>query len=372
MVFSLLALSLFVLPQRAGAEEQEKLKIGFGGALLGNLASYGLSNFYGLEYATLAANAQGGVLGRQLELISQDDSCNPSQAVAAATKLVSDGIKLIFGHTCSGATRSALSVYEDKALLISSSATENSLTDSGNNPFFFRTTPRDDAQASLLVAMIKKNGYKKIAILHDKGDYGKSIAEIVNKLLESQPGLGAQVVLFEGITSGQVSFDSVISKIKNAEAEAIIWGGYYNDAAKLIIQTRQKRVGVTLLGPDGLYDQRFIALAQESAEGTYCAGQVDLSRSEAAQVAVADHQKRYYGKDIGPYFLYAAGAAQALFAAVSKVGSDTDLAAIKKRLHEDTVETVMGPVRFNAKGDIIGASFKLFVVKNGQYVEAPL
>jgi branched-chain amino acid transport system substrate-binding protein len=353
------------------ARGEEKFRLGFGGALLGNLATYGLSTFYGLEFAVLDKNKKGGIQGRQVEIVSEDDSCNPAQATAAATKLLSSGIKFVIGHSCSGATRSALSVYGDKALVISSSATENSLTESGQNPYFFRTTPRDDIQAKLLGAFIKKKGYKKIAILHDKAEFGHSMAEMIKQFLESQPD-SPETVIFEGITTGQVSFDAIVSKIKDSEAEALFWGGYYNDAAKLITQMRQKKVAADFIGTDGLFDLRFVNIAQRAAEGTYCAGQVDFSQNEAARAAVADHRRRYYSQDIGTYFFYAAGAAQALFAALEKTGLDADFPTVKRRLNEDTVETVMGPIRFDAKGDVIGAGFKLFVVENGRFVEVGL
>ncbi|MDR2141695.1 MAG: branched-chain amino acid ABC transporter substrate-binding protein [Deltaproteobacteria bacterium] len=366
----LFALIFLALPQPLSGYENP-LRVGFGGALLGNLSNYGLSNFYGVEYAIRNVNAKGGVLGRHVDLISEDDSCNPAQATTAANKLLNSGVSLIFGHTCSGATRRALSVYKNKALVISSSATETSLTDKGLFPYFFRTTPRDDAQVKLLIALIKKNGYKKVAILHDKSDYGQSLAEMAQKSLRERPD-EVEVVLFEAVSSGQASFEAVLSRIKTSQAEALLWGGYYNDAGKLATQLRQRLPQVVLLGPEALFDPRFLMIAQEAADGTYCAGQENLALSPAARAAVADHRRKHYSKEIGIYFFYAAGAAQALFAAVNKVGSDQDLAAIKKRLQEDTVETIMGPVRFNAKGDIIGAKFKLYVIKYGKYQEVNL
>jgi branched-chain amino acid transport system substrate-binding protein len=353
------------------AQEEETIKIGFGGALLGNLASYGLSNFYGVEYAVLKANAEGGILGKQVEIIREDDGCDPALASSAATKLMGSGLKLVLGHTCSGATRSALSVYGSNVLTISSSATEVSLTEDGQNPFFFRTTPRDDAQSSLWVKLLQAKGFKKIAILHDKGDYGKALADLAKAELDAAKDLGVEIVLFEGVTSGQVSYDSIISKVKNSEAEALLWGGYYNDASKLAIQMRNKKVNTIIIGADGLYDPRYVDMAGEAAEGSFATGQVDMSQNPMAMAAFEDHQKRH-SEDTGTYFLYSAGAAQALLSAIEKAGSTTDLAAIKKHLNEDTVETAMGPIRFDEKGDVVGAGFKMYEIKGGKFVEVAL
>jgi branched-chain amino acid transport system substrate-binding protein len=356
-------------PSPAGA--QDTLKIGFGGALLGSLASYGLSNLYGIEFAVHKANEAGGVLGRQVELVKEDDSCDPALASSAATKLASQGIRLVLGHTCSGATHTALSVYGGNAVVISSSATDINLTDSGDNPYFFRTTPRDDAQSNLQIQLIRARGFKKIAIIHDKGDYGKSLAELAESAIKADPGSGIEVVLMEGVTSGQVSYDAVVAKIKDAGADAVIWGGYYNDAAKIALNLRDRGVDAVIIGADGLYDDRFLSMGGTAVEGSFATGQSDISQSDAAKEALAYHRQNHT-EETGTYFFYAAAAAQALFAAVEKAGSAEDLALIKKHLTEDTVDTVLGPVRFDSRGDLIGAGFKLYEVKGGKFVEVEL
>jgi branched-chain amino acid transport system substrate-binding protein len=365
-LLAIFALAFFLpLNGAAQAQEGDTTKIGYGGAILGDLASYGLSNLYGLEYAVGQANAKGGLLGKQIEIIQEDDSCIPENAANAALKLASQNLTLILGHTCSGATRSALSAYGNKVIMISSSATEVSLTDDGASPYFFRTTPRDDAQPRLQLDFIKQKGFKKVAILHDKGDYGQALAETLqNNIKAEAPEL--EIVVFEGVTTGEVSYEDVISVLRNKEAEVLVWGGYYSDASKLVIQMRDKGLETVVIGPDGLYNEQFIVMAGKDAEGVIATGQADISNTEAAKAAIADHQSRHQ-EPIGTYFFYAAGAAQALFAAVEKVGNMTDLDAIKKRLTEDTVETVMGPVRFDAKGDVIGAKFILYEVKDGKF-----
>lgn len=370
LVLALAAFMAFGSSALLAEEKKEPLRIGFGGALLGNLASYGMSGFYGLEFAVLEANAKGGLLDREIVIVKEDDGCDPALASSAATKLAGEGLTIINGHTCSGATRSALSVYGSKALVLSPSATEISLTEDGANPYFFRTTPRDDAQTRLQMQLIKKLGLKKIAIMHDKGDYGKALADLLKADIDKDPAI--EIVMFEGVTTGQVSFDSVISKLKNSKAEAMVWGGYYHDGSKLVSQMRNKKLDTMVIGADGLKNDGYLNMAGTSAEGTYATGQVDLTSNPKAAAALADHKKRHPTEDAGPYFYYAAGGAQALFAAIEKAGTTTDFEAIKKHLIADTVETVMGPTRFDEKGDVIGAGFKMFVIKNGKYEEVEL
>ena len=367
-----LALTFSISGLASAQKNQEPFRMGYGGALLGDLAAYGKSGFYGLEYAVLKTNAAGGLAGRQIEIIQEDDGCDPALAATAATKLAGSGVKVVLGHTCSGATNSALSVYGSNMLLVSPSATEVSLTESGRNPYFFRTIMRDDAQADLQVEFIKKRGFKKVAILHDKGDYGKALADRAKAGFDAGPA-GVQVVLFEGVTSGQPSYDPVIAKLRSTGAEALLWGGYYADASKLATQMRDKNVKTIIIGADGLNNEEYVKMAGQAAEGTFATGPADLSKNSSPAIAAAleDHQKRH-SEEIGPYFFYAAGAAEALFAAIEKAGGDADLEAIKKNLQENTVETVIGPVRFDAKGDIIGAKATMYEIKNGQFVEVEL
>lgn len=357
-------------------DKKEPLVIGFGGALLGNLASYGMSGFYGMEYAVLKANANGGVLGRQVEIIKEDDGCDPALASSAAAKLAGSGVKVVLGHTCSGATSSALSAYDNNVLVISPSATEVSLTEDGSNPYFFRTIMRDDAQADLQVEFVKKRGFKKVAILHDKGDYGKALADRAKAAFEADKGSDIKIVVFEGVTSGQVSYDAVVSKLKNSGADVLLWGGYYSDASKLVTQMRAKQVNTIVVGADGLKNEGYVKMAGEAAEGTYATGPADLSQSKnpPARITAAldDHKKRHPTEEIGPYFFYSAAATEALLSAIEKAGSATDLDAIKKHMQEDTVETVMGPVRFDTKGDIVGSQAVMYEIKGGDFVEVEL
>jgi branched-chain amino acid transport system substrate-binding protein len=349
-------------------QAQETLKIGFGGALQGNLSTYGRSNLFGIEYAVNQLNAKGGLLGRHVELVLEDDSCDPALATSAANKLKSEGLSLILGHTCSGATRSALSVYGNSAIVISSSATENSLTFDGQSPYFFRTTPYDSAQSKLQVELLSQLGITKVALLHDKGDYGKSLVDFATAYIRELPGKPIDIVLEEGVTTNQVSYDSVVSAVKSSGAQAVIWGGYYSDGSKIAVSLRDKQVGAIIIGADGLYDQQYISLAGPASEGTFATGQTDFSTSEAAKAAVADHRARHKD-EIGTYFFYSIAAAQTLFAAVEATGNATDLDSIKKHLTENTVDTIMGPVRYDSRGDIIGAFFKIYRVSDGKFVE---
>jgi len=360
------AVLVICLSLTATALGADTIRIGVAGPHSGDLASYGLSALRGAEYVAEQVNAKGGVNGKKVELVTEDDLCKPEVATNTATKLVSDGIKVVMGHVCSGATKTALSIYKDaKVISISPSATNPALTQSGEYPNFFRTIASDDAQARLEVDFAKKNGWKKIAVLHDKGDYGKGLAEFAKKFIEEDKDL--KLVLYEGITPGAVDYSAVIQKVNRAGAEALIFGGYHPEASKLVAIMRKKKMDTTFISDDGVKDDTFIKVAGEYSEGVYATGPMDVSKNPMAIEATEWHRKKY-GADPGAFFLNGCAAMQAILNAIEKTGGQ-EYEALVKALRTEPVETTLGTIKFDERGDAIGVGFAVFQVQNGVYVE---
>ena len=348
-------------------KESGAIKIGVAGAHSGDLASYGLPSVKAAELVADMYNANGGIMGRQIELVVEDDVCKPEVATNTAAKLVGDEVVAVIGHICSGATKAALGIYKDEELIcISPSATNPPLTKSGDYPNFYRTIAPDDAQAEVEVNFaVDTLGLKKIAVLHDKGDYGKGFAEFCKSMLEEKSGV--EIVMFEGIQVGAVDYSAIINKIANSGAEGIIYGGYHPEASKLISQMKKKNMDIAFLSDDGVKDDTFIKVAAEFAEGVYATGPVDTSSNPMAIKAVEDHKAKY-GEDPGAFFLNAYAATVALLNAVDKAQS-TEYADIEKALKSEYVDTPLGKISFDDKGDAIGVGFAVYQVQNGVYVE---
>lgn len=341
--------------------------LGVAGAHSGDLASYGLPSVNAAKLVVKMYNDKGGVLGRQVVVQPEDEQCKPELATNVATKLVSDKATVVLGHICSGATKAALPIYRDANLvLMSPSATNPPLTQSGEYPNFFRTIASDDAQAKLGVDFaIAKLGSKKIAVLHDKGDYGKGYAEFAKSFIEQ--GGQAQVVLFEGVTPGAVDYSAVVNKVRQSGADTVIFGGYHPEASKIVSQMRKKQMTIPFLSDDGVKDDTFIKVAGADAEGVYASGPRDISSNPIYQQAVEQH-KTAFGSEPGAFFPEAYSAAIALLNAIEKAGS-TEYDAIVKALRSEYVETPVGKISFDEKGDAIGVGFSMYQVQNGQFVE---
>lgn len=345
----------------------DTIKLGVGGAHSGDLASYGLPTVKAAEMVVKEINAKGGVLGKQVELLIEDDVCKPEVATNTATKLVSQNVHAVIGHICSGATKAALGIYrEAKIIAISPSATNPDLTQSGQYPNFYRTIASDDAQALREVEFaINTLKVKKIAVLHDKGDYGKGLAEFAKRFIEESRK--ATVVLYEGITPGAVDYSAIVQKIKREGAEAVIFGGYHPEASSIVSQMRKKSMKTFFISDDGVKDDTFIKVAQKYAEGVYATGPKDTTKNPLAIAAIEAHKKAY-SSDPGAFFLNGYAAAQAILNAFQKAGS-TDYAAVGNALQNQFVETPLGKIKFDKRGDAIGVGFSVYQVRKAVYVE---
>lgn len=342
------------------------IKIGVAGPQTGDLASYGIPTARAAKLIIDEVNASGGINGQKLELLVEDDVCKPEIAANTATKLVSDGADLIIGHICSGATKAALGIYKDaKKIVISPSATNPPLTQSGEYPNFYRTIAPDDLQAKIVSDyVIQKLGGKKLAILHDKGDYGKGFAEFAKGFVEKA---GVPVVLFEGLNPEAVDYSAIIQKLKKEGADAVIFGGYHPTASKLVTQMKKKKMNLAFISDDGVKDDTFIKVAGENAEGVYATGPKDVSALPIYQKAVQAYRDAYKVEP-GAFFKEGYSAVLAALNAVKKAGS-TDEKALEKVLRSDYVDTAVGKISFDKRGDAIGVGFSVYKVVNGAYVE---
>ncbi|MDX2480584.1 MAG: branched-chain amino acid ABC transporter substrate-binding protein [Desulfuromusa sp.] len=364
VLISILAL---VLSMSATGFAADTIKLGVAGPHSGDLAPYGIPAMKAAQLVVKKVNASGGILGKQVELLIQDDQCKPEIATNTATKLVTDGVHVVLGHICSGATKAALGIYLDaKIPVMSPSATNPPLTQSGDYPNFFRTIASDDMQAKMAVDFaIDKLGLKKIAVLHDKGDYGKGFADFANKYLVESGKV--EVVLFEGITPGAMDYSSIIQKVNKYGAEALIFGGYHPEASKLVSQMSRKRLKTIFISDDGVKDDSFLKVAGAAADGAYVTGPRDLSTLPLNAAAVAEF-KAEYGAEPGAFFQEGYAAALALLNAIEKAGS-TDYAAVTKALRSEYVETPVGKIKFDSKGDAEGVGFSVYKVENGAFTE---
>ena len=348
----------------------DTIRIGVAGPHTGDLAPYGIPTKDAAEMVAAEVNANGGLLGKQIELLTLDDQCKPEIATNVATRLVSEGANIVIGHVCSGATKAALGIYKEADVIaISPSATNPPLTQSGEYPNFYRTIAPDDMQGKLASTFVTDVlGAKKVAFIHDKGDYGKGFVDFARKFLEE--GGKAEVVMYEGITPGAMDYSAVVQKVRREDADVVIFGGYHPEASKLVGQMKRKRVKADFIGPDGIKGDGFLEIARKNAEGVYATGPMDVSKYEMNQKAHEDYKEKY-GKEPGTFFDQGYAAMQAAVNAI-EVAGNTNYKDLAHALENDTVMTTLGEIKFDANGDAEGAGFSVYQVKDGEFVEVIL
>jgi branched-chain amino acid transport system substrate-binding protein len=353
----ILAIAMATSPSRAD------VLIGNASDLTGPVSWVGAHYLAGAELAVEDLNAKSGVLGEQVQLISVDDACDPEQAVAAAQKLISDGVVFVVGHVCSGAAIPAAPLYEAAGVIVmSASATNPTLTDEGRANVF-RVVGRDDQQGIIAGDYLAEHwGDKRIAILHDGQAYGAGIAAETRKRLNER---GVSEVMYEQITPGLVDYADMVSRLFAAGADVLYYGGYAPEAGLIMRQARARGYGVQLVSADGLSSEDFWVIAGAAAEGTLFTS----FRDPSGEPGAAPILERARARQLEPNYrvLYAYAAVQAWAAAVERAGS-LDVETVSAALHSHEFDTVLGRIRFDAKGDVLPAGFEWFVWTNGEFV----
>jgi branched-chain amino acid transport system substrate-binding protein len=178
MAVPVFTLTLAVLAALLSGTARAEIRIGVAAPLTGHYAWAGEQTRVGAVKAVEDLNDRGGVLGEAITTVLVDDYCDPNQALAAAGKLVAEGVPFVVGHQCSGAAIPASTIYEEAGIvLISPAATNPQLTDRGLR-YTFRTCGRDDLQGSMIGDRIAEDWRGvEVAIVHDGQAYGQGIAE---------------------------------------------------------------------------------------------------------------------------------------------------------------------------------------------------
>lgn len=354
-----LALAVLAL---SSLQAQADVTVAVVGPMTGKDAAFGTQMRVGAEQAVADINAAGGVLGQKLALEVADDACDPKQAVAVANRLAGQGVKAVFGHFCSGSSIPASEVYfEENIIQISPGSTNPALTEAGKANVF-RVCGRDDQQGPAAAKYVAEHFKgKKIAIVHDKTAYGKGLADEMKKALNA---LGVKEVLFETLTPGEKDYSALVGKLNAEDIGVVYFGGYYTEAGLIVRQMRERGMKTVLVSGDALTDNAFWTVAGDQGSGTLFSFGPDPRKIPTAAPVV----KTFRDKQIEPegYVLYTYAAVQAWAQAATKAGS-FDTAKVAPILRSTTFETVLGPISFDKKGDVIGAEYVFYEWQNGKY-----
>lgn len=339
--------------------------IGLIAPLTGPVAAYGEQVKHGAETAVEEINKKGGVNGEQLVLKLADDAGEPKQGVSAANQLVGDGVRFVVGPVTSGvAIPTSDALAENGVLMVTPTATAPDLTTRGLTNVL-RTCGRDDQQAEVAANYVLNNlKDKKIAVLHDKGQYGKGLADAFKATLNAG---GVTEVFYDGLNAGDKDFSALTSRLKSENVDVIYFGGYHPEGGLLARQLADIGVSATIIGGDGLSNSEFSTIGGGAANGSLFTNAADALKNADSKTAADALAAK--GIPAEAFTLNAYAAVEVLAAGITKAGSAEDADAVAAALKSgEAIPTAIGSLTYGETGDLTSPAFSMFKWQDGKIV----
>lgn len=352
----------------------ETIKIGMGAPMTGDNAQFGIDISQG---AMIAMTDGGDIEGWTFELVVEDDGGTPEGGAAVANKFVSDpDIVAIAGHIFSGATDSAMPIYERENIpMMSPSATNPPLTEQGSK-VFNRVAFTDEAQGRYAAEYLFNTlGKTRIAVMHDGQAYGQGLADVVSEHFQE---LGGEVVIVQPITPGETDYTASLNDVAARDPEAVYYGGYVQDAVVLVNQMGQSGLtDVVFFGCDGTFGADFIDRTGSNGEGAFAVALIPPSSPERETFDAAyEEQFGATAGSLSPYTWNAYDSAASLIAAIKSVafkGDNGNLYIPRTELVEavrnlEGFQGLTGTITCDDVGECNSTGPTFYVVQNGEWV----
>jgi branched-chain amino acid transport system substrate-binding protein len=339
-----------------------QVKIGVAGPMTGSFSPYGAQMAAGAAQAASVINARGGLNGERVELVVLDDLSDPTRAEAIAQSLVEQEVSAVIGHFTTGASNAAAPIYADAGIvMISPASTDPTLTERGLWNVF-RVVQRDDHQGDVAGRHLATEfGEGRIGIVHDKSAYGKGLADRARQVMNE---LGATDVLYAGIDVGESSYASLVARLRDADLDVVFFGGLHAEAGIILRQMRDAGIDATFIAGDGILSPSFVTLAGEAAEGALMTAALEFGADENGQALMSALDEA--GLESGRYALNTFVALRSLEEA-SRIAGTNDPRVIADTMRAGTqLDTEIGPISFDARGDATFAEYGLFAWREGE------
>jgi branched-chain amino acid transport system substrate-binding protein len=252
---------------KGGGDDANTIKVGEFASLTGGSASFGQSSHKGTQLAIDEVNAAGGVLGKKLKLITEDDQSTAGQPATIVRKLISqDKVVAVLGEVASSKSLEAAPIcQQNKIPMISPASTNPKVTEVGD--YISRVCFIDPFQGTVMSKFALSRGWKKVAVLTDiKQDYAMGLAEFFKKHYTAN---GGEIVKEQNYSSNDKDFKAQLTSIQGAAPDAIFIPGYYAEVSLIARQAKTLGLTVPLLGGDGWVGDSLIKVAGNSLDGSF-------------------------------------------------------------------------------------------------------
>lgn len=371
--WALLLIAVFLVSIVAGCggektpAPQNEIKLGFLGAKTGSVANYGIPGEKGMKMAIEEINAKGGVLGKQLVGLYEDNKGESADIANITTKYITvDKVTALVGDPCTGLTKVAADIAQkNQVVIFSAGATGTGVVEIGD--FVYRNTMLDSIAVPTVVDwMIKTKGWKNIAIITSLNNgYSTALTPVFKDAIQKQ---GGNIVLEDSINDKETDFTAQVTKIKNSKADVLVFTGYYQEAALIMNEAKKQNVNISLIGGDGLYGQDLYKLGGSAVEEKvifYCGFSTDQPSPETAKF-IQDYKAKY-GEDPDMFSAQYYDAVMILAKAMTDSNS-TDPKVFKNELAKlKDYKGVSGNTTIGADREPVKSPVFLQTVKNGAF-----
>lgn len=289
----LLALSFLVSAFSSDARAQD-IVIGHYGAMTGGSASFGISTDEGVRLALEKINASGGVLGRQVKVVTEDTQGKPEESVTAVQKLINQNkVVAVIGEVASSNSLAAAPVCQRARIpMLSPASTNPKVTQVGD--YIFRSCFIDPFQGPGMADFGMKNlGFKRFAVFYDvKQAYSTGLREV---FVDAVKKAGGEIVADESYSTNDVDFKAQLTKIQGTNPDAVFMPGYYTEAGLVFKQAKELGLNVPFLGCDGWDSAETITIAGAAGDGNYFSTHYSPEEDRPAVKEFVDAYKAKYG-----------------------------------------------------------------------------
>ncbi len=344
----------------------KEILVGEYGSLTGGIATFGISTKNASEMAFDEINKKGGVLGKQIKLLVEDDQSKPEEAGTAVTKLINqDHVVAMLGHVASSHSLAAAPICQsNKVPMITPSSTNPRVTQVGDYIFrvCFTDTFTGEVVAKFVADTLKA---KKVAILVDvRSDYSVGLQTFFGEAFKRR---GGEIVANQSYSQGDSDFRAQLTQIKATNPEAIYVPGYYTEVGTIVHQARELGITVPFVGSDGWDSPKLWEIGGEALNGCYFSNHYSTDDPNPAVQKFVNDYKTKYGQVPDALAALAYDAARILADAFTRAGS-TDGDKVRKAIGATKdFPGVTGAITINAERNAVKPAV-ILKIENGKYL----
>lgn len=335
-LFLVVSVGAFILPSckndqpTSGGDGAAEILIGHYGSMTGPTATFGQSTDEGIRLALDEINGAGGVLGKQVKVLTEDDQSKPTEAVNAVEKLISrENVVAVIGEVASSNSLAAAPVAQRASIpMLTPASTNPKVTEVGD--YIFRSCFIDPFQGGVMAKFaINELKAKRLAVLYDvNSDYSMGLRQFFTEEIKRA---GGQIVADEAYTQQDQDFRGQLTKIKNANPEAIYVPGYYTQVGAIARQAKELGVNVPLLGGDGWDSEKTTEIGGDAVNGNYFTNHYSPEEDRPEVKTFVDGYRKKYNKTPDAMAILGYDAMRLMADAITRAGS-TDGSKIRDAL----------------------------------------